>query len=49
MKASSPLNRPIAWLIAAAILAGSGWLWWLCRYDNSIPFLPEAGLAERIV
>ena len=49
MKPSSSLNRPIAWLIAAAVLAGSGWLWWLCRYDSSIPFLPAAGSAEWIV
>ena len=49
MKPSSPLNRPIAGLIAAAILLGSGWLWWLCRYDSSIPFLPDAGSAEWII
>jgi tetratricopeptide (TPR) repeat protein len=49
MKASNALNRPIVGLIAAAILLGSGWLWWLCRYDNGIPFLPAAGSAEWIV
>jgi hypothetical protein len=49
MKRSSPLNRPIAGLIAAIILLGSGWLWWLCRYDGGIPFLLAAGPAEWIV
>jgi tetratricopeptide (TPR) repeat protein len=49
MKPSSPLNRPITWLLVAIILLGSGWLWWLCRYDCSIPFLPDAGSAEWIV
>jgi tetratricopeptide (TPR) repeat protein len=48
MKPSSPLNRPIAWLVAA-ILLGCGGLWWLCRYDSGIPFLPAAGPAEWIV
>jgi len=49
MKASSAFSRPIAALIAAAILLGSGWLWWLCRLDSSIPFLPAGGSAEWIV
>jgi tetratricopeptide (TPR) repeat protein len=49
MKPSSPVNRRIAWLIAAIILLGSGWLWWLCQYDSDIPFLPDAGSAQWIV
>jgi len=49
MKGSNSLNRPIAGLIAGAVLLGSGWLWWLCRCDSRIPFLPEAGPAEWIV
>ena len=49
MKASSALNRPISGLIAAAILLGVGWLWWLCRFDSSIPFLPGGDAAEWIV
>jgi tetratricopeptide (TPR) repeat protein len=36
-------------LLGAVTLAGSGWLWCLCRCDSSIPFLPEAGSAEWIV
>ena len=43
------LNRPIAWLIAGAVLLGSGWVWWLCHCDSSIPFLPGGGRAEWIV
>ena len=49
MKASNALNRPVAGLVAAAILVGCGWLWWLCRHDSSIPFLPDGGPAEWIV
>ncbi len=49
MKPSSPLNRRVAGLVAAAVLLGSGYVWWLCRHDSSIPFLPEAGSAEWIV
>src|ERR1039457_3466268 len=46
MKPNSPVNRRIAWLIAAIILLGCGWLWWLCQYDSGIPFLPGAGSAQ---
>ena len=49
MKPNSPVNRRIAWLLAAIILLGCGWLWWLCRYDSGIPFLPGAGSAQWIV
>jgi tetratricopeptide (TPR) repeat protein len=49
MNPSSPLNRPVLWLIAAAVLLGCGELWWLCCRDSSIPFLPAAGSAEWIV
>ena len=49
MKAHSAVNRPVAALMAAAILVGSGWLWWLCRHDCSIPFLPGGGSAEWIL
>jgi hypothetical protein len=49
MKPSSPTNRLVVWLIAAAVLLVSGYLWWLCRHDSHIPFLPEAGSAEWIV
>jgi tetratricopeptide (TPR) repeat protein len=49
MKASNAFNRPVAALIAGAILLGSGWLWWLCRHDNSIPFLPGGRAAEWVV
>ncbi|HOC56794.1 MAG TPA: tetratricopeptide repeat protein [Verrucomicrobiota bacterium] len=49
MNGSRSLNRPFAWLIAGAVLLGSGWVWWLCRHDHSIPFLPQAGAAEWIV
>ncbi len=48
MKPNSLLTRPITWLLAA-LLIGTGWLWWLCRYDSGIPFLPEAGSAQWIV
>lgn len=49
MNGSRSFNRPIAWLIAAAALLGSGWVWWQCRHDHRIPFLPQAGAAEWIV
>ncbi len=49
MRRSSLFNQPVAGLIAAALLLGSGWVWWTCRHDSRYPFLPKAGPAEWIV
>lgn len=49
MKRSSRFNRPVAWLLTAGLLLGSGWVWQLCRHDSRYPFLPQAGPAEWIV
>jgi tetratricopeptide (TPR) repeat protein len=49
MKANNAPSRALAGLMAVAILLGSGWLWWLCRHDSSVPFLPDGGLAQWIV
>jgi len=43
------LKRPILWLIVAAVLLGAGWVWWLCRWDDSIPFLPAERGGQWIV
>ena len=42
-------NRPLAGLIAGALLLGGGGIVWQCRHDPRIPFLPGAGPAEWIV
>jgi tetratricopeptide (TPR) repeat protein len=49
MKASSALNRPALVALAGGLFLCAAFLWWLCRWDNQIPFLPAARPAEWIV
>jgi tetratricopeptide (TPR) repeat protein len=48
MPAAGLLNRRTAGCILL-LLACGGWLWWKCRHDSTIPFLPVKSSAQWIV
>src|SRR5882762_4255803 len=42
-------SRRIALLVMAGVFIGLGWLWWLCRHDGIIPFLPSPASSQWIL
>src|SRR5687767_14694683 len=42
-------RRPVILLTFLSFVIGLGFLWWKCKFDNSIHFLPAYSQAEWIV
>jgi hypothetical protein len=49
MKASKGARRATTVLLAGAILICAAWVWWLCRHDSRIPFLPADTAAQWVL